>query len=186
MIRRSCGLLVLLVLLSSCQKDEHVMKSTKGSNDMSITVTSSAFSEGDDIPSMYTCDGENVSPPLQWSGIPGNAKSIALIVDDPDAPRGPFTHWVLYNVPKEMKELPEHMHLNAHLSDGSLQGVNDAGKTGYTGPCPPSGTHRYQFTVYALGIKLALAARVHVGELRRAMQGHVLAEGRLTGKYTRK
>jgi hypothetical protein len=152
---------------------------------MALQVKSSAFSEGDSIPAQYTCDGKDVSPPLSWSGIPAGTKSLALVCDDPDAPSGVWVHWVAYNIPGSTSGLPEAVPTRDEIAGGGLQGKNDFRKTGYGGPCPPGGTHRYVFTVYALDSDVTLAAGATKGELVAAMQGHVLAEGKLTGKYSR-
>jgi Raf kinase inhibitor-like YbhB/YbcL family protein len=137
------------------------------------------------IPSKYTCDGEDISPPLQWDGAPDGTKSIALICDDPDAPMGTFVHWVLYNLPEETKELTENMPADKELPNGTRQGMTDFRKVGYGGPCPPSGTHRYYFKIYALDTRLDLAAGATKSQLLKAMEKHVLAQGELVGKYKR-
>ncbi len=150
-----------------------------------ITVSSEAFKDGGAIPAEYTCDGENVSPQLSWKGIPENAKSIALIMDDPDAPMGTFVHWVLFNIPSNTEKLPKGLPGNPTLGDGSRQGTTDFGRTGYGGPCPPSGTHRYYFKVYALDTLLDLQSNATKKQLENAMKGHVLAQGELMGRYER-
>jgi Raf kinase inhibitor-like YbhB/YbcL family protein len=151
-----------------------------------LEITSSAFSEGGSIPAQYTCDGKDVSPPLSWSGIPAGTKSLALICDDPDAPSGVWVHWVAYNIPASTSELPEAVPARDEIAGGGLQGKNDFRKTGYGGPCPPGGTHRYVFTVYALDSDVTLAAGATKAQLLAAVRGHVLAEGKLTGKYSRR
>ena len=152
---------------------------------MSLEVKSSAFKEGEMIPSMYTCDGENVSPPLTWSPGPGGTRSFALISDDPDAPMGNWVHWVIYNIPPEKAGLPEDVPDDNALVDGAKQGITDFGRPGYGGPCPPGGTHRYYFKVYALDTILDLGTGEKKKDLLKAMEGHVLAEGQLMGKYKR-
>lgn len=152
---------------------------------MKITVTSGAFKEGEMIPGKYTCDGEDMSPPLGWSGIPAEAKSIAMISDDPDAPMGTWVHWVIYNMPSDLKGLPENVPQKEALENGAVQGINDSRQTGYGGPCPPSGVHRYYFKVYALDTKLSLKPRCAKRDLENAMKGHILAEGQLMGRYKR-
>lgn len=153
---------------------------------MSIEVTSPAFRDGGSIPPKYTCDGQDVSPPLKWNSIPEGAKSIALIVDDPDAPRGDWVHWVVYDLPPSLRELPERVPVGEKvLGNGGRQGVNDYGKVGYGGPCPPSGTHRYFFRVYALDHELALQPGATKAQLLKSMEGHVLGQGQLMGKYSR-
>jgi len=153
---------------------------------MALTVLSSAFQEGDRIPTKYTCQGQDISPPLAWSQPPVGTQSLALIVDDPDAPGGVFTHWVLFNIPSESRELAEAVPTQAKVTGGALQGKNDFGRIGYGGPCPPPGSpHRYQFTLYALDQPLDLKAGVSKKQLLGAMEGHILAQGRLTGIYQR-
>jgi len=152
---------------------------------MKINVTSSAFKEGGMIPSKYTCDGEDISPDIAWAGIPAGAKSIALIGDDPDAPRGTWVHWVIYNIPPDSKGLPEAVPPDRLLGDGSMQGMNDSNQTGFGGPCPPGGVHRYFFKVYALDTKLSLGPGATKKDLEGAMRDHVLARGQLMGRYQR-
>lgn len=152
---------------------------------MALDVTSSAFEERGAIPARYTCDGLDISPPLSWSPVPNATQSLALIAEDPDAARGAFAHWVIYNLPPDTQRLPEDVPNRQTLPSGALQGMNGAGSIGYTGPCPPSGTHRYFFKVYALDTDLDLGAGATKEEVVRAMEGHVLAEGRLLGTYQR-
>ena len=153
---------------------------------MTLSVSSVAFQEGETIPIQYTCEGQDISPPLGWSELPKETQSLALVMDDPDAPGGVFTHWVLFNVPADSHELPGTIPVHAELPSGALQGKNDFGRIGYGGPCPPSGRpHRYQFTLYALDQPLDLTAGVSKRQLLGAMQGHILAQGRLTGIYQR-
>ncbi|MCX8108254.1 MAG: YbhB/YbcL family Raf kinase inhibitor-like protein [Verrucomicrobiae bacterium] len=152
---------------------------------MSIKVTSTAFTEGGMIPKQYTCDGKDVSPPLAWEGVPVGAKTIAVICDDPDAPVGTWVHWVLFNLPATVKELPENVPTTKNLPNGAKQGVNDFGRIGYGGPCPPGGTHRYYFKIYALDCELKLEAGATKAQLLKAMEGHILAQGQLMGKYKR-
>lgn len=152
---------------------------------MGIEITSSAFNEEEMIPSKYTCDGEDISPPLEWSGIPGGTQSIALISDDPDAPMGTWVHWVIYNIPAVSKGLAEDVPKDKILSDGSHQGVNDFGTYGYGGPCPPGGMHRYYFKIYALDKALDLETGATKSRLEKAMTGHIIAKDELMGKYKR-
>jgi Raf kinase inhibitor-like YbhB/YbcL family protein len=158
----------------------------KGGGKMQVKVTSEAFDEGGMIPGKYTCDGQDVSPPLSWGSVPEGAKSIALISDDPDAPRGTWVHWVVFNLPPTLKGLPEGIPRKETLDDGGRQGVNDFGRFGYGGPCPPGGTHRYYFKIYILDTSLGLTGRVTKARLLEAMEGHILAEGRLMGRYKRR
>jgi len=157
----------------------------KGEEKMEIKITSSAFNEGELIPKKYTCDNANVSPPLEWSGVPQNANSLALICDDPDAPMGTWVHWVIYNIPANINKLPENVPTDKVLKNGTLQGANDFLKIGYGGPCPPSGTHRYFFKIYALDSVPDLKPGATKNKLLKAMNGHVIAEGQLMGKYKR-
>lgn len=152
---------------------------------MEIKLTSSAFKEGEFIPKKYTCDGINISPPLNWSGTPENAKSIALICDDLDAPIGTWVHWVIFNIPPSANNLKENIPAVKVLEDGTIQGINDFKKNGYGGPCPPGGTHRYFFKIYALDKVLPLNSSANKKELVRSMEGHILAEGIIMGKYSR-
>ena len=152
---------------------------------MAITVTSTAFEEAGSIPAKYTCDGEDVSPPLAWIGVPEGTKSIALICDDPDAPMGTWVHWVLYNLPADAAGLPEGVPAEKTLPTGARQGTSDFKKIGYGGPCPPRGTHRYYFKLYALDATVDLAPGATKRQLLRAMEGHVLAQGQLMGRYKR-
>ena len=151
-----------------------------------ISLTSSAFENGDPVPRRYTCDGEGTSPPLAWDDPPSDTRSFALIVDDPDAPRGTFTHWVLFNLPPGARSLPEGVPTDERLADGSAQGRNDFPGTGWGGPCSPSGTHRYRFFLYALDSTLGLPPGASRQLLQDAMEGRVLAEGRLMGTYSRR
>ena len=150
-----------------------------------ISLTSSAFEDDGPIPPRYTCDGEGPSPPLAWNDPPSGTLSFALIVDDPDAPRGTFTHWVLFNLPAGARALSEDVPGIERLPDGSVQGRNDFPGTGWGGPCPPSGTHRYRFFIYALDATLDLPPVASKQQVLDAMEGRVLAEGRLTGTYSR-
>jgi Raf kinase inhibitor-like YbhB/YbcL family protein len=152
-----------------------------------MQLTSTAFTEGKPIPAKYTCDGTNVSPPLKWTGTPAQAKSLVLIVDDPDAPVGTWVHWVLYDLPATVGELPEDVAKSESIAQGGRQGVNDFKSLGYGGPCPPGGrSHRYFFRLYALDTVLDLKPGATRKEVDRAMQHHVLAEGQLMGTYQRK
>jgi Raf kinase inhibitor-like YbhB/YbcL family protein len=150
---------------------------------MALSVKSAAFQEGGKIPDKYTCQGQDLSPPLTWGEPPQGTESLALIMDDPDAPRGLFTHWVLYNIPQETRGLPEAVSAR-ELPDGTLQGKNDFGEIGYGGPCPPAGsTHRYRFTLYALDQILDVKAGASRNQLIDAIKSHILAQGTLIGRY---
>jgi hypothetical protein len=145
-----------------------------------INLTSNAFQNGERIPQKYTCDGSNASPDLNISNIPSGTKSLALIVDDPDAPMGNFNHWVMWNISPTVSVIPENS-----FPEGAIQGVNDGEHVGYVGPCPPSGTHRYYFKVYALDTMLDLSENAKKADLEKAIIGHVVGEGELLGKYSR-
>ena len=154
---------------------------------MSLTLTSSAFQHGGLIPMHYTCEGVDVSPPLAWIGVPAGAQSLVLIVDDPDAPdpKAPkmtWVHWLLYNLPPASGGLPEGV-AAGKLSDGTLQGVNDWKRTGYGGPCPPIGRHRYFHKLYALDVKLPDLQHPSKAALEKSMHGHILAQAELLGLY---
>jgi len=151
-----------------------------------LRVESAAFSQGKPIPAQYTADGRDVSPALSWSGAPPGARSLALVCEDPDAPRGTWVHWVLYDIPPSVTSLPEAVPPRESVPGVGTHGKNDFGKPGYGGPAPPSGTHRYFFRLYALDRSLSLAAGATARELRRAMEGHVLAQGELMGTYSRR
>ncbi len=178
------GLKLLLVLFSLAVVSGCIAWEKEVNTMEKITVSSEAFKEGEAIPLEYTCDGKDVSPPLSWKGVPENAKSLALIMDDPDAPMGTFVHWVLFNIPSDTTTLPKGIPRNQTLADGSSQGMTDFGRTGYGGPCPPRGTHRYYFKVYALDTMLDLRSATKQ-QLENAMKGHVLAQGELMGRYAR-
>jgi Raf kinase inhibitor-like YbhB/YbcL family protein len=154
---------------------------------MTLKITSTAFKPGEAIPSQYTCEGKDVSPPLAWSGAPANTKSFALIVDDPDAPdpakpQRVYVHWVIYNMPATAAALAENASKKG-LSKGAVQGKNDWGKPEYGGPCPPIGRHRYFFKLYALDAELTGLSSATKTDLERAMKGHVLDSGELIGTY---
>jgi hypothetical protein len=153
---------------------------------MDIKITSSAFQDDGLIPAKYTCDGADVSPPLQWDTVPEGTQSIAVICDDPDAPMGTWVHWVLFNLPAETKQLAEKVPADKTLPSGAKQGTSDFRRIGYGGPCPPSGTHRYFFKIYALDTELALPAGATKRELLKAMEGHIIGQGQLIGKYKRR
>jgi len=156
------------------------------SRTLEIDLTSPEFSEGFPIPADYTADGRNASPPLRWGDPPGGTVSLALVCEDPDAPRGTFTHWVLFNLPPDTRELPPEVPPVPDLPNGARQGTNDFGRVGYGGPAPPPGKpHRYHFRLYALGARLGLDAGATHHQLLEAMRDHKLAEGRLMGVYGR-
>jgi Raf kinase inhibitor-like YbhB/YbcL family protein len=175
-------LLVCALLLSACGRDDTAQVKEQGVP-TSIQLTSSAFADGQPIPARFTCTGDDLSPPLAWSGAPETAQSFALIMDDPDAPGGTWVHWVVYNLPASTASLPEAVQPDEQLAGGGLHGKNSWKKTGYGGPCPPSGTHHYVFRLYALDALLELDAGATEKDLAGPMEGHILARGQLVGTY---
>ena len=184
------------MLIYSCGKEKfentgQTYKQTETGSDSGTTkvkemkITSSAFKEGEMIPSKYTCDGENISPQMQWTGFPEKTKSFALICDDPDAPSGDWVHWVVYNIPQSVTQLPENFPKDKTTGDGTKLGTTDFRKTGYGGPCPPGGTHRYYFKLYALDILSDKEAGLTKAGLIKEMEGHILSQAQLMGKYKR-
>ena len=157
-----------------------------GTGSNSLELTSPAFSPGSPIPIGYSCDGANASPPLEWNFPSVKAQSFALIVDDPDAPGRTWVHWVIYNIPGTSASLPEGVPIEAELANGVRQGVNSGGELGYAGPCPPGGTHRYFFRLYALDSVLDSASGLTAEALSEAMAGHILSTAELIGTYGRR
>ncbi len=151
-----------------------------------MELKSKAFEPGGLIPAKYTCDGEDISPPLNWSDTPAGTKTFALISDDPDAPVGTWVHWVIWNISASARALDENLPKSASLPNSAKQGTTDFRRIGYGGPCPPSGTHRYFFKLYALDMTLDLPASTTKKDLEMAMQGHILAQAELIGKYRRR
>lgn len=150
-----------------------------------MKISSQAFKEGEFIPKKFTCDGANVSPPLSWSEVPPKVKTFALISDDPDAPRGTWVHWVLFNIPASVTALPENVLKTRTIPNGARQGVNDSRGIGYDGPCPPGGVHRYYFKLYALDSEMGLEPGCTKADLEQSMGGHILAQAQLMGRYKR-
>ena len=146
-----------------------------------MKLESSVFENNGNIPSKYTCDGENVNPPLEISEVPENTKSLVLIVDDPDAPMGTWVHWTVWNISPKTTEISENS-----VPEGAVEGITDFGKPGYGGPCPPSGTHRYFFKLYALDTTLDLGSSAKAKDIEKAMEGHILDKAELVGLYSRK
>lgn len=178
-MRTGTGIVLPVLLLSLLVAVTGMGKETKKMKE--LTITSPAFAEGKAIPARYTCEGRDINPPLAFGAVPVGTRSLALIVDDPDAPAGTWVHWVVWNIPADTREIEE-----GGLPAGGLQGMNDFRRNSYGGPCPPSGTHRYYFKLYALDMTLNLATSTTKAALEKAMQGHVLAQGRLMGTYRRR
>jgi Raf kinase inhibitor-like YbhB/YbcL family protein len=173
----------LLLPLSACTSGPTTQTEPRGET---MKLTSPAFQEGNTIPRKYTADGPDVSPALEWQDVPEGTRSLALICDDPDAPRGTWVHWVLFDLPADTTQLPEGVPAKETLESGARQGTNDFGKIGYGGPSPPAGKpHRYFFKLYALDAELGLAAGAKKQQVEKAMQGHILGQGQLMGTYGR-
>lgn len=191
--QRIVCLLVMVAVPAGCRRETPVGQSAstrQGDTKMEMTVSSQAFEQGGHIPRPYTGEGEDISPPLAWSGVPGQAAQLAVLLEDPDAPGGVFVHWLIYHLAPDVTGLPEALVQAEQPPEppGSAQGRNSFGKVGYNGPMPPRGhgPHRYYFHVYALDRPLDLKAGSDAGLLRKAMQGHILAQGTLMGVYERK
>ncbi len=150
-----------------------------------MKIISPAFDEGDWIPVKHTCDSLNVSPPLKWSDVPKATKSFALLCEDPDAPMGTWVHWLIYNIPESIREMPENVPPIKNLPNGAIQGRNDFRKIGYGGPCPPMGTHHYSFKIFALDIELKAESEITRPDLLKAMHDHIIGEAHLMGKCKR-
>jgi len=193
MKRPAFFLLPIILLISACapaaqETPQQTITDPLGLEEaVTIELTSSAFAQGQAIPPKHACTGDaatslkDVSPALSWSEPPAGTQSFALIMDDPDAPVGTWDHWILFNIPVSTRSLPESMPVNSGFSNGS----NSWGRTGYGGPCPPSGTHRYFFKLYALDEMLAISEGATKGELEKAMVGHILAQGELMGTFSK-
>lgn len=182
-MRRLPWLLVWLVALAGCGGGGPEMG---GEAPLDLALTSSAFEEGALIPARYTCDGEDISPPLSWSELPAGTESLALIMDDPDAPVGTWVHWVVFDLPPDTRSLPEAVAPGASLPGGGMQGRNSWNEAAYGGPCPPPGSeHGYLFRLYALDVRLGLDADADKGDVEGAMADHILARGQLTGRCGR-
>ncbi len=184
MVKRAVLIMFCIAILFSAQT-LLAKNRQKEETPMELKVTSTVFQQGGVIPAQYTCDGADISPPLTWTGGPGGTQSYALIADDPDAPVGTWVHWVLYNIPATATSLPENVAKKESLSDGTVQGVNDFKRYGYGGPCPPGGTHRYFFKVYALDTVLKTGPGLTKKKLLREIEGHILGQGELMGTYSR-
>lgn len=152
-----------------------------------LAVSTPAFGAGGTIPGKFTCDGENISPAIDWEHAPAGTRSIALIVEDPDAPGGIFTHWIICNIPGSRTGIPAGVPQKPVLPDGSIQGLNNFGRPGYSGPCPPRGPpHRYIFRLFCLDIELAVRPPARKDQILAAMSGHVLGSGEVVGRYSRR
>ncbi len=185
-------LMIMAFSLGGCQLvrpwgSPEALEEGSGGDAMSFRLESPAFEDGGTIPAVYTCDGQDISPPLRWSDPPEGTRSFALICDDPDAPVGTWVHWVMYNIPPDQRALAEGVPTVGILPDGARQGRNSwPHRLGYGGPCPPSGTHRYVFKLYALDTLLDLEPeQADTRALGEAMQGHILAQAQLIGLYQR-
>lgn len=179
-IKLSVALLLFsFLILNCCIKDQKEEKIFSGEVDK-MKIKSSAFENNEKIPRKYTCQGEDINPPLEFSEIPKETKSLALIMDDPDAPLGTWDHWIIWNIPPETKEIKE-----GEVPVNAIQGKNSWGKNSYGGPCPPSGTHRYFFKLYALNEILNINENSKKSDLEKAMKGHIIARAELIGLYAK-
>lgn len=187
---------IAILFIISCGKktDEQNFQQNKQQNPTQIKnenrsgdlkITSTTFKEGGMIPKGCSCDGANSSPQLSWSGAPDGVKSFAIIADDPDAPMGTWVHWVIFNIPPNISSLNENLPKDKTLDNGAIQGKNDFGKTGYDGPCPPGGTHRYFFKLYALDTVLDNDGGITKADFLKSAEGHIVAQAQLMGKYSR-
>jgi Raf kinase inhibitor-like YbhB/YbcL family protein len=190
------SIVLIVLIIAGCGRPDSLPP--EDPDRLTIQLRSPAFADGAAIPQTFTCDGVDRSPPLEWSGVPDAARSLVFICDDPDAPRGTWSHWVVFNLPVQIKALkegvPADQTVPATALEGSppqgttvkaIQGKNDFGNTGYGGPCPPGGTHRYFFRLYAVDAKLDLNGSATRADVLKAIEGRILAEGRLMGKYKR-
>jgi Raf kinase inhibitor-like YbhB/YbcL family protein len=192
-VRASHAIFLIVTLLAiscvfelSASTDAAISKTTppQGKEKSMFELKSNAFHAQGNIPSQFTCEGQNISPELSWSGAPEGTKTFALVLHDPDAPHpGGYTHWVAFNIPATVNHVAENAPKNTAFPRGGVQGKNDAGKNGYTGPCPPSGTHRYNFHLYAVDGHLELSPAADKQALEKALKGHVLGQTELMGRY---
>lgn len=171
---------ILFIGKSMFYKHNNLSQNNSSPNHSNMELTSPEFNNFDKIPSKYTCDGEDISPPLSFDKIPEGTKSLALILDDPDAVAGDWVHWLLWNIDPNQKTINENS-----VPQNTVQGTTSFGKPGYGGPCPPSGTHRYQFKLYALDTNLNLESQANKKDLENAMEGHILDQTTLVGLYQR-
>lgn len=179
------GMVILTITLTGCLGNRAEIPEPQVKTTTPLTLESSAFAPNGSIPAQYTCTGENTSPPLRWGNLPPETSSLALVMDDPDAPGGTFVHWVVYDLPPETRELPPGLPTGPTLPNGGRQGKSSFGKIGYGGPCPPSGTHRYSFRLYALDKPVDFPPGATKAELFAAINPSVLAIAQLTGRYSK-
>jgi len=180
-MKRYIVIFSLLVLAASCAQTQNPQSQNVQPQTHMITITSPAFQNEGIIPDVFSCKGQNINPKLSIAEVPNEAKSLVLIVHDPDAPvEGGFTHWVVFNIRPETKTIAQNS-----VPTGAVQGNNGSGKAAYTGPCPPSGTHRYYFKIYALDTELSLEQGATKDQVEKAMQGHTLDEGELMGRFSK-
>lgn len=177
-------LFITILLISSCNKDDNDDDNNTPPPPQPFKLTSTAFDSAGIIPIKYTCNGEDISPPLSWSNPPNGTASFVLVVSDPDAPSGTFIHWIVFNIPPATISIKEKASQNATLPGTSLEGTHSNNFTNYMGPCPPSSTHRYYFTLSALDIVLSLSSGVKIDQLNTAMNNHILEQVQLMGKYS--
>lgn len=177
----SVFVIVFLAIQNNQERSQNMANNLNSSSVSKLRLSSPAFSEGSPIPKQYSCDGQNISPPLDIANVPANAKSLALIMHDPDAPVGDYVHWTMWNIPIGIKTIAANS-----VPPGAIQGLNSNGQNKYIGPCPPSGTHRYMFELYALDTKLNLPATIQRDELLKAMDGHIIAKHTLSGTFSAK
>jgi Raf kinase inhibitor-like YbhB/YbcL family protein len=178
------GIVAAFILSAGCTGQSPLPPGN--SNETGIVVLSEGFTSGGTIPQQFTCQGQNVSPPFSWSAVPAGTQSIAILMQDLDTPRPGFTHWIMYNIPPFSREIPGNITSEPVLPDGSIQGKNDAGKIGYTGPCPPAGkSHRYVITVYALNRSLDTSVGLNRTGFTASINGAIVGEGNLSGTCQR-
>jgi Raf kinase inhibitor-like YbhB/YbcL family protein len=177
-------ILVSLLIVSGCTSPSTPTGNVTAS---SMVLWSEAFPPGGPIPALYTCDGKGESPPLSWDMVPEGTRSFTLILEDPDIPGGTYSHWIVYNIPGETREIPAGITAGSEIPGGGMQGTSSNRRTGYVGPCPfpPGSIHRYVLTLFALDTRLDLSGPVDAATLRNAMQGHILGTGQLTASYQR-
>jgi Raf kinase inhibitor-like YbhB/YbcL family protein len=184
-ITMGTGLLLILAVLGACQGERPAWQAPEGTG-VELTIESSAFEMDGTIPKRYTCDGEDISPPLSWSELPAGTQSLVIVCDDPDAPIGTWDHWVLFNIPAAVRSLPEGIAADEVIEGVGTHGTNSWRRLGYGGPCPPEGpAHRYYFTLYALDTMLDLDPGAAKQDVETATTGHVLAQGQLMARYGR-